>query len=144
MAKRCNVTRNFPGHSQYCSHQLQFQIGKLNSGMEIGKKELGEGKWSVLRSTCWHSYLLRVVLLVREERRNMEHDFNPSPVGVNRVESRQVVNSIQSSFVLIESCSNHYSSQYQRMDKRVRFPQPIIADDWYGWIRNRISKQEWC
>ena len=42
----------------------------------------------VVREVASSSYLLRIVLLVREERGNVEHNFDATPVRVNRVMAR--------------------------------------------------------
>lgn len=47
--------------------------------------------------------LLRIMFFIRKLRRNVKHNFNRSPICVNRVETGQVVNGVQASFVFVES-----------------------------------------
>jgi hypothetical protein len=62
-----------------------------------------DGVGSILPTVATH--LLRVVLLVREMRRHVEHDLDAAPVGVHRVQPRQVVHCVQPTLVLVETCS---------------------------------------
>lgn len=76
-------------------------------------------------------YLLRIVFLVWEKRWDMEHDLDPSPVSVNRVEAGQIVNSVQSSFVLVESYkekkdkSSFWSFQKRKITFSIQFGVPL-------------------
>lgn len=48
--------------------------------------------------------LLRIVLLVRQLRAHVEHDFDGPPAGVHRVQAGEVVHRVQSTLVLVEAC----------------------------------------
>ncbi len=87
-------------------------------------------------------YLLRIVFLVWEKRGDVEHDLDPSPVSVNRVEAGQIVNSVQSSFVLVES--------YKEKKKKVLFLKSFEKEEnyfynpiWYIYLWDGLYLRWW-
>jgi hypothetical protein len=73
------------------------------------------------------SYLLRVVFLVWEQRRDMEHDLNTAPVGVNGIQSRQVVHCVQPTLVLVETCNTHIQILYNTLFYHVFSVSPSLV-----------------
>lgn len=56
-------------------------------------------------------YPLHVVFLIREKRGHVVHDLDPSPIGVDRVQSGQIVNRIQSTLVLVETLQTNFIAE---------------------------------
>lgn len=49
------------------------------------------------------TYLLRVVLLIGQQRGDVEHDLDVPPVGIYAVQARQVMHCVQTALVLVEA-----------------------------------------
>lgn len=56
-------------------------------------------------------YPLYVVFLIGEKGGHMVHDLDPSPIGVDRVQSGQIVNRIQSTLVLVETLQTNFIAE---------------------------------
>lgn len=56
-------------------------------------------------------YPLYVVFLIGKKRGHVVHDLDPSPIGVDRVQSGQIVNRIQSTLVLVETFQTNFITE---------------------------------
>lgn len=57
------------------------------------------------------SYLLGVVLLVRQHRGDVEHDLDASPIRVDRIQASQVVNGVQATLVFVEALQPNFLAE---------------------------------
>jgi len=59
----------------------------------------------------WMAHLLRIVLFIGEERGDVEHDLNPSPIRIDGLRPREVMDSVESALVAVKPPETHALSQ---------------------------------
>lgn len=96
--------------------------------LDAGRREVGavglekDDADDVVTDVALALQLLRVVLLVGQQRRNVEHDLDATPVRVHRVKTRQVVHRVQAALVLVEAFQTHLPSlHFQSCSRQLSF-----------------------